>query len=712
MPESKRSIRQIEEDYRSSAQQYFIESKEDEEFADGNQWTTEEINDLKDKAQYPIVVNVIKPAIEQGVAMLTSQKPRFSATAQDDSDAKVARAFSDLMAYVWNISSGNVELKQAIYDYYKRGLGYMMAYTDPYADFGKGEVYVKSLDTYEVLVDPASKKRDFSDAAHIIVTQTLTESEIKFRYPDFKGWDKAIKEEDDGLPTGSMHNQANLTRSGSNAYYEDRYKVADAYTKIKTTATRVFNPQYGNERVLDDKQFKEYLQETMFFAVTGDKSQPITDPKEVDDMKQLFEETGGVFHQMMDPQTGQPTIVPGPDDGQGIPNSTVVLQKVTVQDMIEMNILAVSTVPVNRIKRELFIGWAPYKNITMNIDSYPIIPIVHGHQRNPYPISPSRDSKDLQRYINKLRSLMIAHASSSTNIKLLIPRGSTNKAQLEAEWGRSGTAVIEFDAELGKPEFGAPVPLPNELYKNEADAKRDIEFLFGIFAFQHGDTSQAPDTYKGTVALEQMGQRRMQSKQDDVEYALNKLANVVVQLMQDTYTYEKVVRILRPNNISTETRINQPLFDDVTGFLIGKVNDITVGKYDVVLVSGSTLPSNRWARMEYYMSLYEKGIIDQVEVLKQTEVADMEGVLERHSIISQQQAQIEQLTQQVKDLSGDAQTKDREISHMQKRVELEKFKADLSDKGSRAESALTIYQTRLNDDIKNKKVENKQTNKE
>lgn len=712
MPENQeRSIRQIEKEYRSSAQHYFSESKEDEEFADGNQWTTAEINDLKDKAQYPIVVNVIKPAIEQGVAMLTSQKPRFSATARDDSDAKVAKAFSDLMAYIWNISSGNVELKQAIYDYYKRGLGYMMAYVDPYADFGKGEVYVKSLDTYEVLADPSCKKRDFSDSPHLIVSQILSYSEIKFRYPDFTDWDNALKEHDNGLPTGRMHNQISMTRPGSNVYYEDRYKVADAYSKIKTTATRVFNPQLGNERVLDDEQYKEYLNEVMFIAVTGDTSKPITDPKEVEDMEQIYQQTGGVFHQMIDPQTGQPTIVPGADDGSGIPDSTVVLQKETVSNMIELGYLSVSTVPVDRIKRELFIGWAPYKDIVMNIDSYPIVPLVHGHQRNPYPISPSRDSKDLQRYINKLRSLIIAHASSSTNIKLLIPRGSTNKKQLEAEWGKSGTAVIEFDAELGKPEFGVPVPLPNELYKNESDAKRDIEFLFGIFAFQHGDTSQAPDTYKGTVAMEQMGQRRMQSKQDDIEYALNKLASVVTQLMQDTYTHEKVVRILRPNNISTETRVNQPVFDDVTGFLVGKVNDITVGKYDVILVSGSTLPSNRWARMEYYMGLYEKGIIDQVEVLKQTEVADMEGVLERHSIISQQQSQIEQLTQQVKDLSGDTQTKDREISHMQKRVELEKFKADLSDKGSRAESALTIYQTRLNDDIKNQKTENKQESK-
>ena len=55
-----------------------------------------------------------------------------------------------------------------------------------------------------------------------------------------------------------------------------------------------------------------------------------------------------------------------------------------------------------------------------------------------------------------------------------------NKKQLEEEWAKAGTAVIEFDPELGQPIVAGPVPLPNELYKNEADAKQDIERILGI----------------------------------------------------------------------------------------------------------------------------------------------------------------------------------------------------------------------------------------
>ena len=88
------------------------------------------------------------------------------------------------------------------------------------------------------------------------------------------------------------------------------------------------------------------------------------------------------------------------------------------------------------------------------------------------------------------------------------------------------------------------------------------------------------------------------------------------------------------NNSLTEFAINKKLYDDKTNE-IKVANDITVGKYDVVYVSGSTLPSNRYAELEFYMDAYSKGIIDKAEVLKKTEVFDMEGVLERTDTIQQ-----------------------------------------------------------------------------
>ena len=300
--------------------------------------------------------------------------------------------------------------------------------------------------------------------------------------------------------------------------------------------------------------------------------------------------------------------------------------------------------------------------------------------------------------------MIVAHASSSTNVKLLIPRGAVNKTQVEQDWGRAGTAVIEFDPELGSPIVASPVPLPNELYKNEADAKADIERILGIYALMQGDMGAAPQTFKGTVALDEYGQRRIKSKRDDIEEGLNQIGNVIVGLIQYVYTDQKVMRLMQPNNKPKEIVVNSPLYDDI-GNVVGKMNDITVGKYDIIVLSGSTLPSNRWGRFEYYMQLYQSGLIDQIEVLKQTDVADMEGVLERAGQMQQLQQQVQNQDEEIKKLKGDLQTAQRESLHDRKRVEVKEFEKKLAKAEAKVEMAAKLYQTRLGDELKSAKNE-------
>ena len=340
---------------------------------------------------------------------------------------------------------------------------------------------------------------------------------------------------------------------------------------------------------------------------------------------------------------------------------------------------------------------------------------MNNHNRNPYPLSDVRMVKGLQEYINKIRSLIVAHASSSTNVKLLIPRGSMNRKNLEEEWGRAGTAVIEYDPELGQPIVAGPVPLPNELYKNEADAKADIERILGIYSLMQGDPSNMPQTFKGTIALDEYGQRRIKSKRDDIEEGLNQLAKVVIAFIQATYNTQKVIRLIQPNNKPKQLTINEPMYDNISGEFLGRLNDVTVGKYDIVVVSGSTLPSNRFARFEYYMELYKSGLIDQIEVLKQTEVADMEGVINRSSKMKQLTSQVSSQQKQIKDLSGDLQTAQRELVHARQRVEVEKFKSDLKESSNRADMATQLYKSRTEDELKKVKgvvAEQEATNNE
>ena len=72
-------------------------------------------------------------------------------------------------------------------------------------------------------------------------------------------------------------------------------------------------------------------------------------------------------------------------------------------------------------------------------------------------------------------------------------------------------------------------------------------------------------------------------------------------------------------------------------------------------------------------------LVDDVEVLKKTEIFDKEGVLQRKGQMAQMQSYIQQLEGQVKKLSGDLQTAERETLNSRKRAETEKFKSRLNE---------------------------------
>jgi hypothetical protein len=698
-------------EYASARENWAKQAVEDNEFRNGKQWTDEEVTALQNRSQQPIVVNIVYSAVEQAKAMLTSNKPKFQSTGRETSDNRVGRMFSDIMAYIWDLSNGNVELKQAIDDYYVKGMGVLFSYVDPDADFGSGEVKIKSLDPLEVFIDPSSKDAFCRDASNIIVAKLVSEEVLIKAYPEHEEIIKNSQETSYiNLPTESRYGKESQDvtlkrrQRGQSTTDERELELIERYYKVWQPYYKVYDPFRDERKVLSEEEFDKYLEEPAVMLTTPQGEQIFTDSKTVADYIEVHEKNGDTFHMMIDPNTGQQFPMAGEEHAGSVPNSTTKIDIITKGHLVDDKKIMVNDIEICQVMQCVHVGDEELFKVVLPIEEYPIVPIMNGWNRNPYPLSDVRLVKGLQEYINKIRSLIIAHASTSTNTKLLIPRGAINRKQLEEDWGRAGTAVIEFDPELGTPIVAGPVPLPNELYKNEADAKADIERILGIYAMMQGDVGASPQTFKGTVAMDEYGQRRIKSKRDDIEEGINQLAKVVVGLIQYVYKDEKVVRLMQPNNMPKEVTMNSPIYDDIGNYM-GKINDITIGKYDVIVMSGSTLPSNRWARFEYYMQLHQAGLIDQTEVLKQTDVADMEGVLERAGQMQQLQGQVQAQTEEIKKLKGDLQTAQRESLHDRKRVEVKEFEKKLAKAEAKVEMAQKLYTTRLGDELKKAKEE-------
>jgi|TARA_R100001530_G_scaffold136364_1_gene116734 hypothetical protein len=691
------------EHYMNMREEWATKFREAEQFRNGIQWTTTQVTELQKRGQTPIVVNRIHPAIETAKAMLTSRKPEFRATGRDDSDRKVADVFSSLFQWIWDMSQANVELKRALDDYYVGGMGVLQVYQDPHADMGNGECVLKSIYPLDVYIDPNARDTFCRDAASIIVARLMTDEEAKAQYPEYaRTIENAEISDHVRYPRTDLEAIENQIMTGDldtqdNSHHKKREYI-ERYSRIKENVYKIYDTTTKYQALYDNKEYEKYTQEPAVVLIpTQGEPQYVTDLDEVEAYIELADVGGGYFHMAPDPMTGQPIMKPGMEDLSGIPDSTIEVDIIRKADLIGDDIIMTNKIVRNRVQVVASVGSKLMYIRKLPTEDYPIVTMMNVHNRNPFPESDVRIYRPLQEYINKIRSLIVAHASTSTNVKLLIPRGSVNKKEVEQEWGRSGTAVIEFDGELGAPVVAGPIPLPNELYKNEAEAKHDLEYGFGIFELMQGGGTP-PSTYRGTVAIDEYGQRRIKSRQDDLESVLNQLAKVTIPLMQQIYTEEKVIRLVQPSGLIKETKFNYQNED-----LSYKINDITTGMYDIIVVSGSTLPSNRWAQFEYYMQMFQAGLIDQVEMLKKTEVVDTEGVLERMNTIKMLQQQLQQQDEEIKELKGDLQTADRETVGARKRLEVEKFKSELSDQSSKAKAATSLYDARLKDTIANVK---------
>ena len=159
-------------------------------------------------------------------------------------------------------------------------------------------------------------------------------------------------------------------------------------------------------------------------------------------------------------------------------------------------------------------------------------------------------------------------------------------------------------------------------------------------------------------------------------------------------------RVVQPNNDMTEYMVNKKMYDDKTKELQSIKNDITIGQFDIRVIGNSTMPSNKWGEWDIYLQAYQSGLIDKQEALKKTEIFDKEGIMQRTDMVAQLQQQLQGAQEQIKKLSGDLQTAEREQVSSRKRTEVEKFKARLKEHELSSKSEQVISARRFNDAVK------------
>lgn len=583
--------------YRDERSSWAKNAAEDEDFFLGKHYTPGEIIDMKLNGMSPIVVDRIKPIILQEVAIFVASRPTFKALPRDDSDPALASMWSDVLTWVWQQNDGDSKYQQAITSYFTKGAGYLFVGVDPYADDGNGEVTMEYLPVWDVYPDPSSREIDLSDARSIKISRRIPQSSLRFNFPDQTR--KINKATTDEGPVDDKPGANPLPEDGTGGYGFSQ----NDYTYIS-----------GEDRMIRIIENYEKIRIPYW---------------------KVFDSNYGSV-EVYSPEEWNPKLAVNGQRWQKIYRTKI---RVTAT-MGENVILYRSVLPT---------------------DTYPIVPFFLHHNGTPWVYGDVSIMKGMQRAVNKRHSIMIHNASQMSNFRWLAQRGSIHKKSKWEETGAKSGSILEYTQGYEKPEAVIPGALPTGFYQLENMEKDAMEYSVGVFSTMMGSAVDAPETYRGLLAIEEAGQRKIKFKVQHANHALRRLGRVMMHYCQALYQLPKVMRIAGENAEEyQEIYMNQIGIDPLTG-KPKKFNDLSIGKYDIVVYDGTSMPTNRMALLQLYMELYQLGIVDQQEVLKKTDVTNRKAIIERMGQVQQLTAEVQQLEEAMKDIDGLNQTLRRQL---------------------------------------------------
>lgn len=650
------------------------------DFANGEQLSGDEFKELEDAGMPTFTINRITPIVEMMIYFATANRPRWQAYGLTPDDAKIAEIHQIIADNRWIESGGNSVFARTIKDSIITGLGYLAIRIDGNQDRGKGELIFEYRDNFNIRVDPLSTDPLFKDASYIIYRASLPKSEIIRMMPDKK----------EIILKASGQNNRHGIISGRD--------IGSSYITYPEETFEAYKGDGTEDEIID--YFESYRKEPKDFMLVYIRKEPtgqelneikqyvdLQIQMEVKELEVVLAEKKNEFDELIKEKKmirerallemekiksqGMEQIKNDRDEllRNEIMKATVIkeesmevpeFKKLSESEEFLKIVQSSSKYSENRIKYTISIGTdTVIHSVYLPITEYPVIPFTFNHTGTPYPYGFVNNLIGKQREINKSHQILIHSASVGSNLKFMYEDGSIDTKY----WGKRGSApsaLLPFRTGFPAPTPVLPAPLNNAFFDIIQYGEHEMEYLSGMYSSMQGDVSSQHETFKGLLANDEYNTRRAKAWiMNSVEPALEQLGKVFKEWSQKFYTTQKIFRIVQPDK-NEIAEINIPIYNDFSD-VINKFNDYESGKFDVKLVAGSTLPINRWARLQELYRWLEGGVIDDIAFLQETDLPDKEDIIKRKSMVAQLQNKLASMDEEIKSLNGTIETLKREV---------------------------------------------------
>jgi hypothetical protein len=658
------------------------------DFSNDNQLTEEERRSLEEQGMPTFTINRILPVVEMLNYYATASNPRWQAVAAEGSDTNVAALFSDVADYIWYNSDGQSLYSNAINDAITKSLGWLMVTVNPDSDNGLGDVIVTQPDPFDIYVDPKSRDMLFRDAGFILVRKLLPTSQLEQMFP---GSVRKIKKASSDESTDYTYTEKSMGIDQKDFDYKDidesesidpktgetdkLLEFFEIHEKVKVPLVNITYRLPPDPAQMEEIQSKAAVQiEDMKKELEVELIEQEAKMREAVDagemLKPRYDLEMEKAQEMMQAQleSAKQEFAAQIQESMSQVINKIISKKEFNQLMKDEKFASLLIDQVSfygsRIKQTGIVGDVTlYEHVLPeNVEEYPLIPFSFKWTGTPYPMSAVAPLIGKQREMNKAHQIMVHNASLGSSLRWMHEEGSIDTDYWE-KYSSSPGALLPIRPGAVPPTAVQPAPLSNAFFSIVQEGKNDMEYLAGIYGAMQGDTNTQHDTYRGMLAMDEYGTRRVkQWMKNNIEPGLRQLGKVIAEMSRVVYQDHRMFRIVQPNNINEEKQveINIPIYNDF-GDVIGKQNDYSTLKFDVRIIAGSTLPVNRWAYLDELKELMKLGVIDDIALLAETDLRNKENIVKRKSMYSQLQNQIGQLEEQMKNASGTIETLERQL---------------------------------------------------
>lgn len=528
------------------------------------------------------IVNMVWESIQSNLPLQTDARPQISFIPEEPSDMEFAQLLNEISDSDWERNNWLAQVTEIILDGYLYGVGYGHPGYDATADFGLGSATFESLDPFYCYPDPDARDVNSKESRGFIIAEPVDTEKLRADFPQFS---HLIKSDVQDL-------------------------IQSSKTSLNDFRLRTINTDRDMPDVswLDGREgiAPKTLLKTVYLK--PDDTEEITEPDGED-------------------ETGQPKF------------KKIIKKKYPRGRMIK-----------TACGLLLEDGPLPFEHGEIPAVRYVnyILP------REFFGVSEVEQLESPQRAFNKILNAQLEIMNLMGNPVWIIdntsginPEQLVNKTGLVVEKEPGSEARREIGVQLSP----AALSLADRLEKwfNNVAGTQDVS---------RGEAPASVTAASAIEALQQAARTRIRQKMRNLDDMIRDFGRQYVGIILEKYTASRVFRVTNKEGASKYFRMSVEKVPDQDGtprtkatiqeYAPGSQGQVVKtepkeffinGRFDVRVNTGSSLPFVVADKEQKTLQLFDRGIIDEEEVLKQIEYPNREAVLER--VRAKQQAAAE-----------------------------------------------------------------------